>query len=287
MQVRAKTAREENFPVGSLLIKKSLRPIVAAYYQFARRCDDIADAPTLTSAEKLEALHKIEDIFLGEDKNYQGKDYAFAQKLRQIFIRENLAYSLATDLLAAFRQDALGFDYKTWGQLVEYCRYSAAPVGRFMLALHDENPSTYQPAAAICVALQIINHLQDLRYDATVQNRIYLPEELLRKYGVKSQELKGKKSSPALKALIRDCGERIRGLLQDGAVLPQIIRNFGLRAEVCVILSLTNIMLKKIIKGDVLCKQIRLNAWDWIRACCRGTARAIFTRRKTLPYGRL
>ncbi len=246
MKTRHKQAKDENFPVGSLLIDKKLRPLVAQYYRFARYADDIADNPKLSMKDKLLQLGEMEDI-LYERIDYKGRKLAFIKTLRRDFIGENLSFSLLTDLLTAFRQDARNYKYETWGQLVEYCRWSAAPVGRFMLALHDENPSTYLPGTALCVALQIQNHLQDLKYDAKLLKRVYIPADMLKEYGVKVRDLSNE-----------------------------------LRMELGVILSLTVIMVKKLEKGDVLAKEIKFSKFDWIAAAVRGIAKGLFTKTKTL-----
>lgn len=281
MKMRHKNKHQENFPVGMMLFGKEKRQIVNDYYQFARYADDIADNPDIKPQKKVEKLYELEDIFL-RHKPYKGQKLKFAVNLRNEFDRFGLATSAATDLLIAFRKDSMGFDYQTWGQLVDYCKYSAAPVGRFMLAIHDENPSTYLPATALCIALQIVNHIQDIKYDDDVLKRLYLPAEMMKKYHVTRDDLLKDKSTLGLKKLIEKIMDLTRGLLKDGSVLPEIIRSRSLRAEVCIILSLTNIMIKKILKGDVLAQQIKLSKWDWFRAIIAGIFKAATTKTKTL-----
>ena len=281
MKMRHKNKHQENFPVGMMLFNKEKRQIVNNYYQFARYADDIADNPDIKPQKKVEKLYELEDIFL-RNKPYKGQKLKFAVNLRTEFDRFGLATSAATDLLIAFRKDSMGFDYQTWGQLVDYCKYSAAPVGRFMLAIHNENPSTYLPATALCIALQIVNHIQDIKYDDDVLKRLYLPAEMMKKYHVTRDDLLKDKSTLGLKKLIEKIMDLTRGLLKDGSVLPEIIRSRSLRAEVCIILSLTNIMIKKILKGDVLAQQIKLSKWDWFRAVIAGIFKAATTKTKTL-----
>lgn len=279
MKKRSKQQKDENFPVAGLLIKSSLRPLVNAYYRAARYCDDIADAPDLSARQKLAKLSEAEDIFLGYQKDVPD-ELLFLSGLRRIFCDELLDTSLFTDLLTAFRQDSRGHTYETWEQLLEYCRYSAAPVGRFMLAVHDENLSTYMPSGVLCTVLQIANHIQDIKYDLLVQNRIYLPAELLQKYQVSTDDLRQDKSSPELKKLIAEIISRLQKMLKDAALLPAITRSLRLRMQICVILSLTNIMLKKLNKKDVLQKNVKLSKIDWMRAVIGGVFRALFTKTK-------
>lgn len=279
MKKRSKQQKDENFPVAGLLIKSSLRPLVNAYYRAARYCDDIADAPDLSARQKLAKLSEAEDIFLGYQKNVPD-ELLFLSELRRIFCDELLDTSLFTDLLTAFRQDSRGHTYETWEQLLEYCRYSAAPVGRFMLAVHDENLSTYMPSGVLCTVLQIANHIQDIKYDLLVQNRIYLPAELLQKYQVSTEDLRQDKASPELEKLIAEIISRLQKMLKDAALLPAITRSLRLRMQICVILSLTNIMLKKLNKKDVLQKNVKLSKIDWMRAVIGGVFRALFTKTK-------
>lgn len=284
MKMRHKKQSDENFPVASLFIAPELRPLVNNYYIFARAADDIADNPRQSAASKLKQLDQLENIFLGLQK-YNGKKLAFANRLRHDFENENLSTSLVTDLMVAFRRDADGFEYQTWGQLMDYCRYSAAPVGRFMLAIHDESPSTYLPGASLCTALQIVNHLQDIKYDWHNLQRLYLPSDLMQEYDVSSADLERSQSTPQLQKLISHIVGLTYGLLKEGALLPTIIRNRRLRFQVCIILSLTNIMLKKIEKGDVLSRELKLSHWDWFRGAVGGVFRGLFTKTRTLGVG--
>lgn len=281
MKQRHKNKNQENFPVGMMLFDRSKRQLVFDYYKFARYADDVADDPLIKPQTKVAKLYQMEDIFLN-NKPYKGQKFKFVQKLRKKFNELQLSTSLATDLLIAFRKDSMGFEYQTWGQLVDYCKYSAAPVGRFMLAIHNENPSTYLPATSICVALQIVNHIQDIKYDAEILKRIYLPAELMKKYNINKDDLLKDTSSLGLKKAIEKIMALTQGLIKEGMLLPSIIRSTNLRMEVCIILSLTNIMVKKILRGDVLAKEIKLSKFDWLRAIVGGICTALFTTKKTL-----
>lgn len=282
MKMRHKNKNQENFPVGMMVFGKDKRRLIFDYYKFARYGDDIADNPKLKPRDKVEKLYELEDIFLG-NKSYKGQKLKFAQTLKDEFNRFQLSSSLATDLLIAFRKDAMGFQYQTWGQLVDYCKYSAAPVGKFMLAVHGESASTYLPATSLCAALQIVNHVQDIKYDAEVLGRVYIPEEILKKHHLKASDLTKSQSPLNLRKAIEEILEKTQGMLKDGELLPSIIRSLSLRTEVCIILSLTNIMIKKILKGDVLAEEIKLSRGDWFRAVVSGCCKACFTKKKTLP----
>ncbi len=265
--------KAENFPVGRL-ISPTLRPQVLAYYRAAREADDIADNPDLRQEQKLQRLDEAEKAFFACDGGAAGD-------LGRLFTAENLDSRLYTDLLEAFRRDARGINIEIWEQLLDYCRYSAAPVGRFMLAIHNENPATYLPAETLCTVLQITNHLRDLKSDACNLRRCYLPQKLMRQYGVAESDLCLDKASIPLRLLITDITGRLKAMLKDAAVISRLVRSRRLKGELGVIFSLTNSMLKKIEKGDVIARPPRLNAADWGRAFGAGIWQGIFTRTET------
>lgn len=273
--VPAKNMKNENFPVAALAGKK-LRPIVEAYYAAARLADDIADAPQLSESEKLIQLAQVERDFLDGlgQKPFSG-GVAEAYRLGSLFAEEKLDASLYTDLLKAFEKDARNQPIAVWEQLIDYCRLSAAPVGRFVLALHDESPTAYLPAETLCAVLQISNHLQDMRQDAVRLNRCYLPQDFLDKHGVRVSDIYLDKSSPALKALISDITDKLRRMLRDASVLPALVKNIRLKIQIGIILSLTNFMLQKIEKADILVTHVRLNAWDWTKALIAGALKGL------------
>lgn len=283
MKLRHKNKHQENFPVGMMMFNKDIRKIVADYYRFARYADDIADNPHLKPQNKVDKLYELEEIFTGQ-KSYKGQKLKFVQILKDEFAKHNLSPDLATDLLIAFRKDSLGFDYQTWGQLVDYCKYSAAPVGKFMLAVHQENPSTYLPATSLCVALQIVNHVQDLKYDVSLLKRLYLPAEIMKKYHLRQEDLVQNQSSISVQKAVKHIMEKTLGLVKEGSILPELIKSLSLRIEVCIILSLTNIMIKKILKGDILAREIKLSGFDWLRGIISGIYKGLTTKQKTLSY---
>ena len=89
----------------------------------------------------------------------------------------------ALDLVAAFRLDVTKLRYANWAELIDYCRLSAMPVGRFVLDVHGESQSTWRGSDPLCAALQIINHLQDCAADYRNLDRVYLPQDTLDAHG--------------------------------------------------------------------------------------------------------
>lgn len=257
MTTHHKSAQEENFPVAFCLFPKQHRRLVEVYYRFAREADDIADAPDLTNQKKLAKLAEMADSLYGKSTHAKS-----AVKLREMFLHEGFDFALAGDLLKAFEQDAKGFEYRTWAQLIAYCRNSAAPVGRFLLAMYGENPSTYLPAEALCAALQIVNHVQDMHSDACKLKRCYMPQEILQKYGAAEADIYGDKMPKGLRLAADDVLDRCEGLLKDAAQLPKIMVAKVLRIEVFVIIYLTKRLIYKLKKYDCLQREVKLSTWD-------------------------
>ena len=147
-----KGSGDENFPVASRLIAPKHRPAIFAFYEFVRVADDIADHATLAPSEKLARLDRLEATLLGEhDAEPEGV------RLRNVLRARALSPLHAQHLLRAFRQDVTKLRYENWDDLIDYCRYSAMPVGRFVLDVHGEQQSTWPANDALCAALQIIN----------------------------------------------------------------------------------------------------------------------------------
>ena len=167
-----KTHRDENFPVASWIIHPRHRALILAFYNFVRTADDIADHATLAADEKLRYLDLLEAELLGK-----GDSQPEAVKLRQALAERGMPPRHALDVLIAFRMDVTKLRYENWDELMDYCRYSAMPVGRFVLDVHGESTSTWPASDALCAGLQINNHLQDCAKDYRDLNRVYMPRE--------------------------------------------------------------------------------------------------------------
>ena len=180
----------ENFPVASILLPKTLRRPIAVIYAFARTADDFADEDNIPAEDRLRLLNAYSQ-HLSEiaDQCYAGNDPIFLA-LQDTVHRFNLPIQLLEDLLIAFRQDVVKSRYTTFNEVLDYCRFSANPVGR--LLLHLQGPPTQQQlqqSDAICTSLQLINFYQDIVQDYTEQNRIYIPQDELAAIGIDEANL--------------------------------------------------------------------------------------------------
>src|SRR6201991_1856184 len=190
--------RDENFPVASWIIHPRHRALILAYYNFVRTADDIADHATLPADEKLRYLDLFEAELLGK-----GETQAEAVALRRALAERGMAPRHALDVLIAFRMDVTKLRYETWAEVIHYCRYSAMPVGRFMLDVHGESTSTWAASDALCAALQINNHMQDCGKDFRSLDRVYIPQDTMQATGMTVDMLGAERASPQLLAALR------------------------------------------------------------------------------------
>src|SRR5262249_24217052 len=250
-----KTHRDENFPVASFVIAPRHRATILAFSRFVRAADDVADSSTLSAAEKVARLDRMEADLLG-DAN-AGPE---AITLRQALAERNLSPRHAQDLLTAFRTDATKLRYRDWDDLIGYCTYSAMPVGRFVLDVHREDRRTWPASDALCAALQIINHLQDCGKDYRSLDRVYIPLDALERHHVKIEELGAARASPALKDCVRDLAAHTRDLLHDAAPFAMMIEDLRLALEVTVIQRLAVNLVGRLMRRDPLSERLHHNA---------------------------
>ena len=253
-----KSRRDENFPVGSRLLGSHVRPHMHAYYAFARNADDIADSPTLQPEDKVARLDVMEEVLLGTRR--QGSPSA--SKLRLSLIETGVSPVHATDLLIAFRQDATRNRYQTFDELYHYCRYSAVPVGRYVLDLHGESHGCYSASDALCTALQLLNHLQDCGDDLRELDRCYVPVSLMRHFGVDANDLLRRSESPGLRRVFITILDRIDRLTLAAEELPYVVRDRRLRAETTVICALAIRLANRLAKNDLLAARLKLSKID-------------------------
>lgn len=225
-----KTHRDENFPVASWVIHPRHRTLILAFYNFVRTADDIADHAELGDKDKLAWLDLFESELLG-----QGDSQPEAVNLREALAQRSMSPRHAIDVLKAFRMDVTKLRYETWDDVIDYCRYSAMPVGRFMLDVHGEREETWVASDALCAGLQINNHLQDCAKDYKNLNRVYLPRDALAASGVTVEMLRNDKAPPALLQCLHLLAGRTEALLNEGRPLAGEIRDVRLGLEVAVI----------------------------------------------------
>jgi squalene synthase HpnC len=259
----------ENFPVGSRLIRRDLRPHVHAFYRFARNADDIADNPALSPADKVCRLDRMAAILDGAP----GGDSPSAIAMRESLAETGTTAQHCHDVLHAFRLDATKLRYHDWNDLMAYCRYSASPVGRQLLDLHGESRETWPASDALCSALQVLNHLQDCAADYRLLDRVYLPTRDLAAEGIGVETLAARASCPRLRRVLDGMLNRTETLVTSARSLaPQVVSS-GLRWECGVIIELAARLLRRLRRSDPLADRVRLKKSDFLAAFVFGVLR--------------
>jgi squalene synthase HpnC len=246
-----KGSTDENFPVASRLIAPRHRPVVLAFYRFARAADDVADNALAEPRTKLDLLEALRASLTGESE-----EAPEGRALRKILIARGLTDQHALDLLEAFRRDVNKLRYASWDDLMDYCRYSASPVGRFVLDVHGESAELWPMNDALCNALQVINHLQDCGKDRREIDRIYIPLDRLAAAGIGVEALDAPAASPALRGVIRGLAEDTMRLLDVSRPFARGIRDGRLALEVGVIQALAEDLCRGLMARDPLSQTV-------------------------------
>ncbi len=242
---------DENFPVASILIAKRHRH---PSWRSTRSPAPPTMCPITTKVApdtKLALLDQMRATLLNESDSSPE-----TVTLRKTLAAYALTNQHALDLLEAFRRDVTKLRYETWDELIDYCRYSAMPVGRFVLDVHGESRDLWPLNDALCAALQIVNHLQDCAKDFASLNRVYIPLDALHAAGIDVGSLAKARSSLALQSVIISLAHRTQDLLVRARPFAGAIRDRRLALEVSVIQTLAEDLTKRLTLRDPLSERV-------------------------------
>jgi squalene synthase HpnC len=215
----------ENFPVASWLCPPALRPPIVAIYHFARTADDIADEGDAPAAERVADLdaYRVDLLAVAAARPPSPRWRDVFEPLGRAIAAHRLPLPLLGDLLDAFRRDALQTRYADRGDLLDYCRRSANPIGRLLLHLYGvADARSLAQSDAICSALQLANFWQDLGVDAS-RGRLYVPAADALRHGVATDDLLDRRDSVRVRALVGELVAWARVLMLTGAPLVHAI----------------------------------------------------------------
>jgi hydroxysqualene synthase len=224
-------AREhyENFPVGSLLIPKDLRPHFYSIYAFSRLADDIADEGELPAEDRILLLDDWERQLL---ETYEGRaEHPVFVALGETVRRFAIPVEPFRDLLKAFRMDARNKGFDTTTDLLYYCYHSANPIGRLVLRLFGlYNDERRHLSDYICTGLQMANFWQDISVDIP-RGRINLPRESLAHFEYTEEELRAGVFNENFREMMAYHVDHAINMFQHGYPLLRTIPNRRLKSE--------------------------------------------------------
>lgn len=254
----------ENFPVASILLPKHLRRPTEAIYRFARSADDIADEGDALPGERLAQLAAYEEALDRIENGETPTDPVFGPLVAAIH-EHAIPLAPFRDLLSAFAQDVEKKRYANFGELMDYCRHSANPVGRLMLHLYGDHDARHLAYSdAICSSLQLINFLQDIAVDYR-KGRIYLPQDELAAYHVSEAQIATGNTRGLWHAMMHKQIGRARKLLQAGAPLGRALKGrIGLELRLTIRGGETILRKLHADPGCVFHNRPELTSKDWI-----------------------
>ncbi|WP_030422971.1 squalene synthase HpnC [Streptomyces sp. SCSIO 75703] len=229
-------AAGENFPVAPFFLPRDWRTDLMAVYGFARLVDDIGDgdlAPGGADARLLGVAPDRADDRLALLDAFEADlrrvfdatpHHPLLRRLQPTVRRRALTPEPFLGLIAANRQDQLVKRYETYDDLLAYCELSANPVGRLVLAVTGtSSPERVRRSDAVCTALQIVEHLQDVAEDLG-RDRVYLPAEDMKRFHVQEDDLAAPTANASVRALIAFEARRASDLLDEGTALVAGVR---------------------------------------------------------------
>lgn len=258
----------ENFPVASLLLPAHLRHAVTVIYQFAREADDIADEGNANEAERLNTLQAYEDELLLIQAYIQPSQPLFLE-LQQVVRTHKLDIQLLLDLIQAFKQDVVKTRYAHFEEVLDYCRYSANPVGRLMLQLYDSDTPQHRIwSDQICTALQLINFYQDIAIDLKKHGevgRIYLSQDEMQAAGISEQDLRQQRLDKTWETFFMHNVQRAERMLLSGKPLGRALPGrIGFELRMMIAGGERILHKLKSCRGDIYHHRPILKAYDWL-----------------------
>ena len=254
----------ENFPVASFALPARLRAPVRAIYHFARSADDFADEGDHPADWRLARLTEYHAHLHALERG-ETVEHPVFQALAPHIRAHGLPFPLFHDLLSAFEQDCTKTRYADFGEVMQYCRRSANPIGRLLLALYGDSDAKHLAwSDGVCSALQLINFLQDVAVDWQ-KGRVYLPQDEMAKFGVTEKQIAEGRVDALWQQFMKVQIERARKMLQAGAPLGRALPGrIGLEMRLIVLGG--SRILEKLhdAQGDVFTQRPSLTSRDWL-----------------------
>lgn len=286
-----------------MLLPAYARRSAHAFYALARFGDDIADCALLDAKEKWTRLYALKSQACGDGGETSGLAGIYAKELEHALVHQGLVHrragapievsyarALLETLIDAFLQDVRCDRYQTWDDLMRYCRLSAVPVGRFLVALTgglksgevmgtcDDSPGL-RATDALSMALQILNHVQDLRADYRTLGRVYLPQCWIDAEGARREDIAGTAMTRAMARVKVRMLDGADALLREADGIGRNYVSARLKLEARGIHAIARALSRRLRHGDPLAGRIALSRMDMARYFALGLIRGARSRR--------
>jgi len=231
-------AGDADFSLMSGMFPARLRPAVRAFGHLVRVADEITDSPLLSRDEKASQLEAMEAVLDGGNggelpEEARNASVAVRERLRETVVSPTHAHHI----LQAFRRDITGGRIQTWNDLLVYCQFAAAPIGRYLLELSGEDVSVCGPSAdALCSALRILKRLRDCKHPSSIYSRLCIPEQFMRDAFITTFHLEAPSAKGQTRAVIDRVLDGVDRLLREAEPLPRLIRSKALGTHTAIVL---------------------------------------------------
>ena len=226
-------AHYENFSIGSRLLPKHLRRHFYSIYAFARGVDDLGDEAEGDRLALLDLWQQQLEACYPDSPRADAPTHPYFVALRETIQTFDIPVDPLQRLIEANRRDQHITRHETYEDLLEYCSYSANPVGHLVLYLGGvRQPGLQKLSDHICTALQLTNFWQDILHDFEI-GRIYVPLEDLERFGVSEDQVSKGNTDDRFRALMRFEVDRARQLFIDGYPLNEHLES-SLRADLAL-----------------------------------------------------
>ncbi|MDA3844706.1 MAG: squalene/phytoene synthase family protein [Candidatus Kapabacteria bacterium] len=255
----------ENFPVGSVIIDRNLRPDYFSVYAFSRTADDIADELThLDKTELISVLDNYRDLLYNEDFDSSESGNPIFIALRHTTEKHDIPAAVLEKLLTAFKRDINFSQARNLDDHLDYCNYSANPVGELVLRIHGAYNSKTAPLSdKICSGLQLVNFWQDLSRDIKI-GRHFIPNDLMSKFELTKENLFDENNSAKLKLCLNELYDYTESLFEEGRELIPHLPGFRLKKEIAVTIKGGMRILNKSrsLGSEIIYRRPKLNGID-------------------------
>ena len=220
---------ESFYPI--FILGKKTYPVVVTYCSAINEIRTIVDSQILTDNEKRLKLSEIRKIFINPESSNENH---LISKLGKQFVAEKLSSSLFLEILNFYETDISASNIKIPEEYVSHCRQSAAPVGRLIMAIANEDLSTYYSAEILAVLLKNVAMLNNIKNDLSLRNRCYIPESYLQKNNIRQTDLSLSYTMPQVSEILKDYVASVSQLQADAEALFKVVKNFKIRRQICI-----------------------------------------------------